>query len=907
MAYATPRVAKQHHENFDAKDGKQSSQRNMDAWKCEIDDKIWQMNMDLDDFLHFFVPSDKALPPSKARDPFNVPVGGQEIDMYEPLCAGLKELVKNFGPAKYLDFHNNAHQEIKFPFQLGEHTHHATKPDIVASLPGLAFDLKLPDRWRHISVVFEAKATEEGDPMVFRSKTHNETLTGLWPIRYRRLALALRYLLYVVAQRPRFPLAALVESRYMAVDGNASWLGDLHHALQQLPVPVRFPLTDALTVDVIKMCAEGLQASLPLSRRYVTKWIPPPPPPPRKCRPSFATCLAMFASGRYSVRLQQTLLVYSAWLPSLQHHTRFLSISVRWSLRGTSLKVCPESLARKSKVVHVKNVALLLFDNFHSSPTLTANRAEGISDSTGRPGLSSAPAFMEAWGASWSGLALCVLSHELGDDEGMDGGSVGHQTCAGFFQAHHHHRWFERDHVRLVSQTVGTPISQFQSTGEMVQALRDAVYGHMLAFEAGIMHRDISEGNVMIANGRGFLHDFDYGFNWKLFLRFLDYEDTEESWEEFVRTERGIPRAAGASDSGSWPQAQVSPGPANEWADTGSSPPPRSVYVHGREEFRLGAILAERMAGRKTEYLVKWAGFRDDENTWEPRKHVENTEALENWEKLTPERREELSQRCLDAGAQPEGPRSPRYGVVDEGLGGAQPSPRDRERRMMECKLRTGTFYFMAVEVLQRKMVIHEARHDLESFYWVLLWLVLRHTRHSEYDYHGRLKDLFDQITEEKCADTKKLWLMRDVEGFEVYDNPPLNSLLEGFAKLCNGNSELEPPLRVPSPVTHRSVLELFDRVLGRSDWPESDRAILFKPEEDVEQVCEARPRSTWASTNQSILSRLSQGGANTATRSSRSLIQDDYPAVLGSNMLPISGGSLTSDADPHTPRTVSS
>ena len=51
----------------------------------------------------------------------------------------------------------------------------------------------------------------------------------------------------------------------------------------------------------------------------------------------------------------------------------------------------------------------------------------------------------------------------------------------------------------------------------------------MLAFEAGIMHRDISEGNVMIANGRGFLHDFDYGFNWKLFLRFLDYEDTEES------------------------------------------------------------------------------------------------------------------------------------------------------------------------------------------------------------------------------------------------------------------------------------------------------------------------------------------------------------------------------------------
>ena len=91
MAYATPRVAKQHVKNLNANDGKQSSQRNMDAWKCEIDDKIWQMNMDIHDFLHYFVPSDKSLPPLKARDPFDVPVGGREIDMYEPLVCDLGE------------------------------------------------------------------------------------------------------------------------------------------------------------------------------------------------------------------------------------------------------------------------------------------------------------------------------------------------------------------------------------------------------------------------------------------------------------------------------------------------------------------------------------------------------------------------------------------------------------------------------------------------------------------------------------------------------------------------------------------------------------------------------------------------------------------------------------------------
>ena len=27
--------------------------------------------------------------------------------------------------------------------------------------------------------------------------------------------------------------------------------------------------------------------------------------------------------------------------------------------------------------------------------------------------------------------------------------------------------------------------------------------------------------------------------------------------------------------------------------------------------------------------------------------------------------------------------------------------------------------------------VVHDVRHDIHSFYWVLLWVVLRHTRHT--------------------------------------------------------------------------------------------------------------------------------------------------------------------------------
>ena len=210
----------------------------------------------------------------------------------------------------------------------------------------------------------------------------------------------------------------------------------------------------------------------------------------------------------------------------------------------------------------------------------------------------------------------------------------------------------------------------------------------------------------------------------------------------------------------------------------------------------------------------------------------------------------------------------------------------------------------MSVEVLQQKMVIHEARHDLESFYWLLLWLVLRHTNHSEYDCHGRLKKLFDQITEEECADKKKLWLMRDVKRFKIYDNAPLNDLLKEFSVLCNANSELEPPLQAPSPVTHANVLQLFDRVLERPDWPQNDKARLFIPKQDPELVHEARPLTAWGSTNQSTLARLNQSGASAAPRTSHSLIQDDHPVATVAEAI-IARGSLAANAGPHTPRTV--
>ncbi|KAH9915728.1 uncharacterized protein B0H18DRAFT_835948, partial [Fomitopsis serialis] len=67
---------------------------------------------------------------------------------------------------------------------------------------------------------------------------------------------------------------------------------------------------------------------------------------------------------------------------------------------------------------------------------------------------------------------------------------------------------------RFVVESVGTPLAKFGPTKELVEAIRDALLGHKRAFDAGVLHCDVSEGNVLLcrhpsAGFKGFLHDLD--------------------------------------------------------------------------------------------------------------------------------------------------------------------------------------------------------------------------------------------------------------------------------------------------------------------------------------------------------------------------------------------------------------
>ncbi|GBE86255.1 hypothetical protein SCP_0901340 [Sparassis crispa] len=98
---------------------------------------------------------------------------------------------------------------------------------------------------------------------------------------------------------------------------------------------------------------------------------------------------------------------------------------------------------------------------------------------------------------------------------------------------------------------------------------------------------------------------------------------------------------------------------------------------------------------------------------------------------------------------------------------------------MRELKERAGTPAFMAIEFLGRHTpIVHEVHHDLESFYWLLIWLVLRHTND---DHHHGSSAVF-RGDENLCRTHKIVFLL--FETLTVRGNAPLTHLLKSLAAL---------------------------------------------------------------------------------------------------------------------------
>jgi Fungal protein kinase len=136
--------------------------------------------------------------------------------------------------------------------------------------------------------------------------------------------------------------------------------------------------------------------------------------------------------------------------------------------------------------------------------------------------------------------------------------------------------------------------------------------------------------------------------------------------------------------------------------------------------------------------------------------------------------------------------------------------------------LAKGTYQFMAVDVLMHKM--HEHKHDLESIYWLLIWIILRHVDHNQGPF-GYSK-LFDVENRELAAAQKEYWLRHSE--LRIIRNEPLPRLLNSLRILFN--KQLADIDTASVEVTYNTLLATIDNALCLPDWPENDGCLAFSP-----------------------------------------------------------------------------
>ena len=134
-----------------------------------------------------------------------------------------------------------------------------------------------------------------------------------------------------------------------------------------------------------------------------------------------------------------------------------------------------------------------------------------------------------------------------------------------------------------------------------------------------------------------------------------------------------------------------------------------------------------------------------------------------------------------------------------------------------------GTYQFMAVDVLMRKT--HERKHDLQFFYWLLIWTLLRHADHDQGPSAcGRLFDVEDR---ELGAAQKRTWLQ--TSDLRISCNKPLTQLLERLRALFR--KQLTNKDTSSIELTYDTLLAAIDSSLSQPDWPDNDGSIPFSPQ----------------------------------------------------------------------------
>ena len=133
----------------------------------------------------------------------------------------------------------------------------------------------------------------------------------------------------------------------------------------------------------------------------------------------------------------------------------------------------------------------------------------------------------------------------------------------------------------------------------------------------------------------------------------------------------------------------------------------------------------------------------------------------------------------------------------------------------------------MAIALLNESGTPHGIHHDLESFFWVLVWVVVRHVFHQHLLGDKLCSDVFPRGRDHDGSGGKIRWLQGQgrAKDFVIPGNKPLTDLLRKLAEIVLNHWYKED-------LTYDVFLEPFEEALAREDWPVDDKALSFVPPE---------------------------------------------------------------------------